>query len=56
MLNLSRKETESLTLFTDHGEIVIHFGQILGKQVRIAIDAPRDVKVVRTELLQKGGD
>ena len=51
MLNLSRKETESITLFTDQGEIIIHFGEIRSKQVRIAIDAPKDVDVVRTELL-----
>ena len=54
MLNLTRKENESITLFTDQGEIVIHFGEIRGKQVRIAIEAPREVKVVRTELLSKG--
>ena len=55
MLKLSRKEAESITLFTDHGEIVVHIGEIRGSQVRIAIDAPDDVDVVRTELLEESG-
>ena len=53
MLKLSRKEAESITLFTDQGEIVIHIRKIRGSQVRIAVDAPDDVNVVRTELLDK---
>ena len=51
MLKLSRKEGESTTLFTDQGEIVIYIRKIRGSQVRIAVDAPDDVDVVRTELL-----
>ena len=52
MLKLSKKEVESITLFTDHGEIVIRFGKIRGNQVRIAVDALDDVDVVRMELLK----
>ena len=53
MLVLSRKEKESI-LIGDGIEIII---QEIGKDnVRIAIVAPNDVKILRTELLENVKD
>lgn len=49
MLILSRKCGESL-IINDHIEIVI--SEISGDKVRIGIEAPKDVKVLRKELVQ----
>jgi len=55
MLVLSRKATESTTLQTQEGTITISIEGIRGKQVKVGIDAPRSVGVVRTELLMTLG-
>jgi carbon storage regulator len=47
MLVLSRKPGETLTVGRD---ITITVVEIKGNRVRLGIDAPRDVAVVRTEL------
>ena len=49
MLVLSRKKKQALQI----GEnITIHVVRIDGDKVRLAIDAPLEVRVVRTELLK----
>lgn len=51
MLILTRKQGESFLLGDD---IEISISEISGDKVRIAIDAPRDVKVLRKELKDAG--
>lgn len=50
MLVLSRKENERIRIGTD---VVITVAKIKGGKVRLGIEAPRSVKVVRDELDQK---
>lgn len=50
MLTLTRKLGESIRIGDD---IVVIVKEIKGKQVRIGIEAPRDVYVCREELFQK---
>lgn len=51
MLVLSRKKNESIVI---NGNIVITITEIRGDKVRIGIDAPEDVKVLRKELVEDG--
>lgn len=51
MLKLTRREGESLKLFTSDGEITIEIEFIQGRQARVAIDAPDEVEIVSAELL-----
>lgn len=54
MLVLKRGPEESITI---DGMIVVKILRIIGStQVSIGIDAPRDVEIVRTELLAGGTD
>ena len=50
MLVLSRKENERLVI---DGNIVIQVVHISGGQVRIGIEAPRNVSIKREELLSR---
>jgi len=57
MLVLSRRPGETLRL-GEHGHITITILGVKGNQVRIGIDAPRDMPVHRQEifeLVQEGG-
>ena len=47
MLVLSRKDGESIRIGDD---ILVRISEIRGGRVKIAIDAPRDVRVRRSEL------
>ncbi len=49
MLVLSRREGESIKIGDD---IILHFYDVQGDRVRIGIDAPKNVSIVRSELLQ----
>jgi carbon storage regulator CsrA len=49
MLVLSRKVNESIII---GGNIRVTMSAILGRQVRLAIQAPPDVPIVRAELLR----
>lgn len=51
MLVLSRKAMESLQIGPD---IVVTVIRIAGDKVRLAISAPRDVRILRTELVDPG--
>ena len=53
MLVLTRKQGEQITI--DHG-ITITVGQIRGKTVRIGIDAPRDLRIARSEIDERQAD
>ena len=48
MLVLSRKPQESIQIGSD---ITVTVVQVDGDKVRISIDAPRNIRIVRTELL-----
>ncbi len=48
MLILSRKEGQSLML---DGNIVVRILEIRGNTIRIGIEAPEDVSIVRSELI-----
>jgi carbon storage regulator len=50
MLVITRKKNESVVI---NGEITIHFIEVGSRKVKIAIDAPRDMVILRTELLDK---
>ena len=52
MLVLNRKENESITIA---GEIVIKVVEIKQSSVILGITAPRDIRIVRTELLEQEG-
>ena len=49
MLVLSRKTNQSIKI----GDVTITVTRIKGNVVRLGIEAPKDTKVVRTELLKE---
>ena len=51
MLVLSRKALESIVI---DGGIKITVIEIRGTQIRLGIAAPKDVRVLRQELIEKG--
>jgi carbon storage regulator CsrA len=56
MLVLSRKSDESLTLFLPSGEkILIRVKDISGQTLSVCVDAPKDVRIVRTEMMSRPG-
>jgi len=50
MLVLTRRRDESIII---DGRITVRVLKISGGQVRLGIEAPRDVAVVRTEVLER---
>ena len=50
-LCISRKENQSFTV----GEAIITITQVQGKQVKVAIDAPKEIRVLRRELVKSDG-
>jgi carbon storage regulator len=50
MLVLARREGESIKI---GGDIVIKVTRITGNQVKIAIDAPKNLNIMREELIKK---
>ncbi len=51
MLVLSRKENESIILSLPNGDtVVVSVVAINGNRVTIGADAPKDVKILRSEL------
>tara|TARA_B100000029_G_C16799748_1_gene676194 strand:+ start:97 stop:273 length:177 start_codon:yes stop_codon:yes gene_type:complete len=53
MLILSRKESQKLKLISADDSIVITIIRVSGEQVRIGVDAPMNVLVLRDELEAK---
>lgn len=53
MLVLTRKEGERLVLMGNDGEVVIEIHEIAAGRVRVAIDAPQSVRIIRQELLKR---
>jgi carbon storage regulator (csrA) len=49
MLVISRKTSESFTIGDD---IVIKILEVSGDKIKIGIEAPKDVKVMRSEILE----
>jgi carbon storage regulator CsrA len=55
MLVLARKKSETITLTCEDGtEIVVMLVENRGANSRIGISAPRSVKIMRTELVERG--
>lgn len=50
MLSLSRRENETLNIYTSDGLITVTVGAIKGNQVKLAIKAPDNVNIVRAEI------
>lgn len=50
MLELTRRPDESLRFYTSDGVIEITVHKIKGQQVRLGLDAPRSIKIVRQEI------
>jgi len=48
MLTISRRPGESIHI---GDEIVIHIHRFHGSQIRISIDAPQQVRILRSELI-----
>jgi carbon storage regulator CsrA len=56
MLVLTRKSDESLTFILPTGErMLIRIKDIHSQSARVCIDAPKDVKVFRTEAISSEG-
>jgi len=51
MLKITRKPGEGLTIITSDGEIHIDVEIKSGNQIKLAIDAPRKIEILRDELL-----
>lgn len=50
MLVLTRRVNESVRVMVEGQEVMVTIGQIQGDKVRLAFDAPADVKILRSEL------
>jgi carbon storage regulator CsrA len=53
-LTLSRREDEALILETSDGSIEVWVDRIRGSSVKLSIDAPKEVRVLRDELIDQG--
>lgn len=53
MLILSRKPGESIKVGSD---VVVTITAVVGNRVKVGIAAPREVRVVRSELAKQDGD
>ena len=57
MLAITRRPGESIVIELPTGERVsVAVVRIRGNQVRLSVEAPRDVPVVREELLEESAD
>jgi carbon storage regulator CsrA len=50
MLSLTRRENESINLYTSDGVVEIKVSKIRGNQTRIQIDAPKSISIARSEI------
>lgn len=56
MLVLTRTRGESIVIKTTDGPITVVVTQVIGGKIKIGIDAPDHVRIVRTEIIKKGKD
>jgi carbon storage regulator len=56
MLVLSRKRNEKLLIYTDKAVIEIAIIEVRGDRVRIGIEAPVGIKIMRAELVPEKRD
>lgn len=50
MLIIGRKQSQTVTLYTSEGPIVVKIAKVRGSKVLVGIEAPENVKVLRGEL------
>lgn len=56
MLVLTRRSDQSLTLFLPGGgKMLIRIKDITGQDAKLCIEAPKDVRIVRTEMMSRPG-
>lgn len=55
MLKITRRPGEALILNTTDGQVRIEFG-LDGRQIKLAIDAPKSVEILRSELIERKMD
>ena len=55
MLVVSRKVSEKITVATPCGAVIVTLVRIGGESVRIGIDAPREFRIMRNELIEEIG-
>ena len=55
MLTLTRREGEELIMIIDQLQLEVVVTEIRGNQVRLSIDAPSSVLILRDELLDEYG-
>lgn len=53
MLVLSRKVGEKIVVETKQGQVVIDVRYIGNGRVKLSIDAPKEMRIVRDELIEK---
>lgn len=56
MLVLTRTRGESIVIQTTDGFIEVVVTRVLDGRVKIGVNAPDNVKILRTELIEKGKD
>jgi carbon storage regulator CsrA len=57
MLVLGREFGQSVTIYTDNGPIVVKVcGRRGTKGIRLGFEAPKDVKIIRSELIEEEDD
>lgn len=49
MLSTTLRPDESIRLYTSEGVVEIYLSKIKGNQARIGIDAPKSIKIIRSE-------
>jgi len=55
MFKVSRREKETITLFTGNGQVTSSIDKIRGKQVRVGVIAPDSVEMLRPEAYSTRG-
>ena len=56
MLVLTRTRGESIVIQTTDGPIEVVVTRVFDSRVKIGIDAPDHVRILRTEIIKKGKD
>ena len=56
MLVLTRTRGESIVIQTTDGPVEVVVTRVLDGRVKIGVNAPDNVKILRTELIEKGSN